>query len=128
MTTSRENDITTKLPMKRASNSFQLPIPLDGESRIPVYRQLYGWIRDAILAGTLRTGQRLPSTRALAVHLRLSRIPVLSAYEQLLAEGYLETFVGAGTCVARQLPQQEASRPATLKPDRPLPRPAGPAA
>jgi GntR family transcriptional regulator/MocR family aminotransferase len=50
--------------------------------------------------------QRVPSTRNLARELRISRVPVLSAYEQLFAEGYLETFVGAGTCVARAIPGQ----------------------
>jgi GntR family transcriptional regulator/MocR family aminotransferase len=104
MATSRKTDMTTGASMKRAADGFLLPIPLDNQSGLPVYRQLYGWIRDAILAGTLRPGQRMPSTRAMAGHLRLSRIPVLSAYEQLLAEGYLETFVGVGTCVAHRLP------------------------
>ncbi len=46
----------------------------------------------------------MPSTRGLATELKISRIPVLNAYEQLLAEGYFETFVGAGTCVARSIP------------------------
>ena len=75
-----------------------------------MYRQLYDWFRSAVLAGQLRPAQRIPSTRSLAAELGISRVPVASAYEQLLAEGYLETFVGAGTCVARSIPS-EASRP-----------------
>jgi GntR family transcriptional regulator/MocR family aminotransferase len=47
----------------------------------------------------------------LAVELKISRIPVLNAYEQLLAEGYFETFVGAGTCVARSIPDDTLSPP-----------------
>lgn len=86
-----------------------------------MYRQLSDWFRRAILDHRLKPGQRLPSTRQLAQELAVSRIPVLAAYEQLLAEGYLETFTGAGTCVARSIPQ----RSATLKPDRLLPCPAG---
>jgi GntR family transcriptional regulator/MocR family aminotransferase len=69
-----------------------------------MYRQLYEWFRQAILVGQLRPGQRVPSTRSLAADLKVSRIPVSSAYEQLHAEGYFETFVGAGTCVSRSIP------------------------
>ena len=69
-----------------------------------MYRQLYDWFRNAILEGRMRPGQRVPSTRNLASELEISRIPVLHAYEQLLAEGYFETFVGAGTSVARSIP------------------------
>src|SRR6202049_2946683 len=90
--------------MKRVSASFLPPIALDSGRKIPMYRQLYEWFRRAILAGQLRPGQRVPSTRSLAAELKVSRIPVSSAYEQLHAEGYFETFVGAGTCVARTIP------------------------
>jgi GntR family transcriptional regulator/MocR family aminotransferase len=80
-----------------------------------MYRQLYDWFRHAITSNQLRPGQRVPSTRNLAAELKISRIPVLGAYEQLLAEGYLETFTGAGTCVAKSIPE-EASRLQSLKP------------
>ena len=100
--------------MKRVSASFLPPIALDFDRKIPMYRQLYEWFRRAILAGQLRPGQRVPSTRALAAELKVSRIPVSSAFEQLHAEGYFETFVGAGTCVARSIPD-EALKPATGK-------------
>jgi len=90
--------------MERIAASFLPPIALDAERKVPIYQQLYDWFRQAILAGQLRPGQRVPSTRNLAAELKVSRIPVSSAYDQLLAEGYLETFVGAGTCVARSIP------------------------
>src|SRR6202453_1985688 len=90
--------------MKRISSSFLPPIALDSRARTPMYQQLYEWFRRAILQGQLRPGQRVPSTRNLAAELKISRIPVSSAYEQLGAEGYLETFVGAGTCVVRSIP------------------------
>ncbi len=90
--------------MKRISSSFLPPIALDARARMPMYQQLYEWFRRAILQGQLRPGQRVPSTRNLAAELKISRIPVSSAYEQLQAEGYFETFVGAGTCVARSIP------------------------
>src|ERR1700735_3172820 len=97
--------------MKRVSASFLPPIALDFSGKIPMYRQLYEWFRGTILAGQLRPGQRVPSTRNLAAELNVSRIPVSSAYEQLRAEGYLETFVGAGTCVVRSIPA-DALKPA----------------
>jgi GntR family transcriptional regulator/MocR family aminotransferase len=78
-------------------------------SGAPLYRQLTDWFRQAILDGRLKPGQRVPSTRGLAKELGISRIPVLSAYEQLLAEGYLESSVGAGTRVVRALPGKAAS-------------------
>ena len=55
-----------------------------------------------------------PPASNLAAELKISRIPVSSAYEQLLAEGYFETFVGAGTCVARSIPD-DALKPAPGK-------------
>jgi GntR family transcriptional regulator/MocR family aminotransferase len=92
--------------MTRVPTSFLPPIALDLDSRArtPLYRQLYDWFRTAITAGQLRPGQRLPSTRTLAVELKISRIPAANAYDQLAAEGYLETFPGAGTRVARSIP------------------------
>ena len=90
--------------MKRVSASFDLPVTLDLRKRSPIYQQLYDWFRGSITEGQLRPGQRVPSSRALAAELSVSRIPVLSAYEQLHAEGYLETFKGAGTCVSRTIP------------------------
>jgi GntR family transcriptional regulator/MocR family aminotransferase len=96
--------------MNRIAASFLPPITLDPAKTIPIYRQLYEWFRRAILAGQLRPAQRVPSTRNLAAELGISRIPVSSAYEQLHAEGYFETFVGAGTCVASSIPD-DALRP-----------------
>jgi len=96
-------------PMKRLPASFLPPVALDSHAKTPMYRQLYDWFRRAIIAGQLRPGQRVPSTRGLAAELKISRIPVLNAYDQLLAEGYLETFVGAGTCVASSIPDDTLS-------------------
>ncbi len=77
---------------------------LDFGGEVPLYRQISLWFQRAIRTGQLLPGQRVPSTRALAKELRVSRIPVLSAYELLIAEGYLEPFAGAGTCVSRSIP------------------------
>ncbi|HEY6592562.1 MAG TPA: winged helix-turn-helix domain-containing protein, partial [Asanoa sp.] len=62
--------------------------------------QLTAALREAIAAGRLAPGTRLPSSRDLAVELTLSRGVVVGAYEQLIAEGRLVTRRGAGTTVA----------------------------
>jgi GntR family transcriptional regulator / MocR family aminotransferase len=97
-------EIKSSREMKRVPGTFLPPIALDHRAKIPMYRQLYAWFRNAITVGQMRPGQRVPSTRSLAVELKISRIPVLNAYEQLLAEGYFETFKGSGTRVASSIP------------------------
>ncbi len=85
-------------------------IPVDRSSPLPLHRQVYIGFRDAIVRGDLAAGQRIPSSRALASELEISRFPVLDAYSQLLAEGYFESRVGAGTYVAASLPARDLSR------------------
>ena len=63
------------------------PISLDPDN--PLYQQLYTHLQTAVLTGDLTPGMRLPSTRALAILLNVSRHTVLNAYQQLIAEGYL---------------------------------------
>jgi GntR family transcriptional regulator/MocR family aminotransferase len=79
-------------------------ISLEFSSGAPYYRQLYHGVRRAILSGLLPAGTRLPSTRTLAAELGVSRTTALTAFAQLLAEGYLEGKVGSGTFVAGSLP------------------------
>jgi GntR family transcriptional regulator / MocR family aminotransferase len=79
-------------------------VAVDMRSPTPLYRQIYESCRARILSSELRVGQRLPSSRELARQLGVSRLPVLNAYAQLLAEGYFETRAGNGTFVARSLP------------------------
>ncbi|MBX0326142.1 PLP-dependent aminotransferase family protein, partial [Oscillochloris sp. ZM17-4] len=81
------------------------PLTLSPQSDLPLYRQLYDEIRAAVLDGRLAPGARLPSSRELAAGMGLARSTVVSAFEQLLAEGYLEGRVGAGTFVATSLPE-----------------------
>ncbi|HEX5354369.1 MAG TPA: PLP-dependent aminotransferase family protein [Rhodanobacteraceae bacterium] len=94
--------------MKREQAAYFPPITLAAGGTVPLYRQLYEWFRAAILDGQLHPGQVVPSTRSLALELCISRAPVLSAYELLHAEGYLETRTGAGTRVAIALPKDLA--------------------
>ena len=76
----------------------------DRGSDTPLYRQIYESIRRSILAGEVQPGTRLPASRALADQLSVSRLTVVNAYDQLLAEGYLEGRAGSGTYVASELP------------------------
>jgi GntR family transcriptional regulator / MocR family aminotransferase len=71
---------------------------------IPLYQQVYAHLRSSILSGELKGGVKLPSTRALAEELSVSRNTILNAYRQLMAEGYLESTHGSGTYVAQILP------------------------
>ncbi len=76
-------------------------MPLDARSGKPLYEQIYEHIRNEIRNGGLKTSDRLPSTRVLAEHLKVSRSTTQMAYEQLLAEGYLEAVPCRGYFVAR---------------------------
>lgn len=69
---------------------MELLIPLDSRSKKPLYEQIYSHICVEIRNGSLKTGDRLPSTRILAEHLKISRSTTQMAYDQLLAEGYIE--------------------------------------
>ncbi|MGB0099942.1 MAG: winged helix-turn-helix domain-containing protein, partial [Nocardioides sp.] len=77
-----------------------LPVRLDRSAPGSLGVQLSGRIRELVVAGTLERGDRLPSSRALAADLGVSRSVPEQAYEQLLAEGWLEARRGAGTFVA----------------------------
>jgi GntR family transcriptional regulator/MocR family aminotransferase len=92
--------------MKRVASGILPMITIDRKAPKALHRQIYDAYRKGILDGSLRPGQRIPSTRVLASELRVSRFPVLNAYVQLLAEGYLQSRVGAGTVVSRSLPDQ----------------------
>lgn len=81
-----------------------LPIFLIEDGRT-LQQQIYSAIRECILDGRLAAGSRLPSTRALAAELGVSRNTALLALDQLRAEGYVVARRGAGVFVARQLPE-----------------------
>ncbi|HEY9784680.1 MAG TPA: PLP-dependent aminotransferase family protein [Candidatus Obscuribacterales bacterium] len=78
-------------------------IVLDKNNRIPLHRQIYHEIQRLILSEIWRAGRRLPSTRDMAKQLQISRATVCMAYEQLLADGYLQSFTGSGTYVSREI-------------------------
>ena len=84
---------------------------------VPLYEALYRCIRTDILSGKLSAGEKLPSKRALAAHLEVSKVTVEGAYAQLLAEGYLRSEEKVGYFVE-----------ATAHPPAPAHIPAAPAA
>lgn len=102
--------------MRRSDADAIAPfIALDPASG-PLYQQIHDAYRAAILEGRLRPGQRVPSTRALACALGISRLPVLNAFEQLLHEGYIEGRVGSGTYIAASILDKAGSARSVRRP------------
>lgn len=93
-----------------------LTYSMENRGDLPLYEYLYHRIRQDILDGTLTAGERLPSKRALAEHLRLSVITVESAYQQLVAEGYVYTLPKRGFFVSAVERSPAASSPAPVMP------------
>lgn len=69
----------------------ELAVFIDNNSKVPAYEQIYMYIREEIKRGNLKTGEALPSSRAFAEYLQFSRSTILMAYDQLMAEGYVES-------------------------------------
>lgn len=67
-----------------------ITITIDPASKIPMYRQIYEYIKREILTGALSYPEKLPSSRSLSSYLGVSRSTVDTAYEQLVAEGYVD--------------------------------------
>ena len=86
---------------------------------VPLYEALYRCIRADILSGVLVSGQKLPSKRALAANLEVSKITVEAAYDQLVAEGYISAKEKVGYFVEavehRTQKQQQPETPQVKK-------------
>jgi 2-aminoadipate transaminase len=96
---------------------------LDRSSIVPLYRQIYEYLREAILAGTLPESTRLPPERNMAQRLGVNRSTIVHAYRELVADGLIEQRVGSGSRVVGQLrgqPERSSSVPwwVTLPPWR----------
>jgi GntR family transcriptional regulator / MocR family aminotransferase len=113
--------------MAKRTPPYNLLLPAR-EAKTSAYRWLYAALRADILAGRLRPGSRLPATRDLARQYKLSRGTVLTAFEELKAEGYLHGSRGSGTYVSSVLPehllqvtaQRTQERPSRKQPPRQL--------
>src|SRR6266704_199995 len=100
---------------KRVPFHHEPMIVLDTTSSVPLDRQLYDRLRMGIFTGQLAHGTRPPATRTLADQLGVSRNTVYIAYQQLLAEGYIDSKVGYGTSVARVTPETLLTLPPTSR-------------
>jgi GntR family transcriptional regulator/MocR family aminotransferase len=107
-------------------------VVVERASPAPLAVQIAGQLQAAVTGGALRAGDRLPSSRDLAVTLGVSRTVVTNAYARLFAEGWLEGRHGSGTYVADVSPER-ARRSLVTAPDDverervpPVPRPASP--
>jgi len=80
---------------------MELMIPLNTRSGVPMYEQIYSYMKEEIRKGNLKAATRLPSTRVLAENLKVSRSTTQMAYEQLVSEGYIETVPCKGYYVTR---------------------------
>jgi GntR family transcriptional regulator / MocR family aminotransferase len=104
------------MPRSRTSSAGELLVELRRDDPMPLHRQLEQELRAAIRSGRLEAEMALPSSRALADQLALSRGVVVEAYEQLVAEGYLASRPGGATRVANNIvagPSTPSSRAAT---------------
>ncbi len=102
------------------AHPIAVALAVDRAAAAPLSSQVAGQIRDGVLAGTLPVGARLPSTRALATDLGVSRAVTEQAFDQLAAEGWVESRHGSGTFVAGGA----LARPAHRPPRAPAPTPA----
>src|SRR6185436_11762910 len=90
--------------IRPASRGRIIKVDLAAFQTEPLHRRIYLSVRRDIVDGVIVPGASLPSTRRLAVDLRVSRGTVVTAYEQLRAEGYLDAKLGGGTRVASNIP------------------------
>lgn len=82
-------------------------IRIEKGSSVPISRQIVSQVRAQCLAGTLQSGDKVPSVRELAVTLGVNPNTILRVYEKLTAEGYLQRRHGSGTFIADKLPMSQ---------------------
>ena len=94
-----------------------LTYQLKKQPGIPLYEALYRCIRGDILSGRLKAGEKLPSKRALAENLEVSKITVEAAYSQLLSEGYISSREKVGYFVEQVAPEAAGTAPVQPAPE-----------
>jgi len=102
--------IFTKQVVQLLMLPFTALLAVDKSSRQPVYLQISGKLMELIREGSLQAGHQLISTRQLAELLNVHRKTVVRAYDELLAQGWLESHTGSGTFVARHLPETKPKK------------------
>ncbi|MEQ0487938.1 GntR family transcriptional regulator [Anaerococcus murdochii] len=79
-----------------------MKIIIKNGSAVPIYEQIKNAIRDEVLKGNLKAGEKLPSVRAMARELSISILTVKKAYDELEDEGFIESRQGLGTFVGKE--------------------------
>jgi GntR family transcriptional regulator / MocR family aminotransferase len=92
--------------MAKRAGGLMPVLAMDSADPAPMFLQIYKGIREAILEGRLHRGTRLPSTRSISTELSVSRNTVITAFEQLVAEGYLQGRIGSGTWVTEAIAEK----------------------
>lgn len=87
---------------------MDFPIELDLQSTIPIFIQLSQSLKECIITGALKPGAPLPPSRDLAESLGISRGTVIKAYDDLIAQGYLDAITGSGTFVSKRVQVEQA--------------------
>lgn len=105
---------------------WQLIIALEPDDRRPLYRQISTAIADGARSGRLRPGEQLPSTRALAEQLGVHRNTVISAYQELEAQGLLTGSPARGSFLSTELPEDRLGLPTPDQVGFPMTGPALP--
>ncbi|MDR1352436.1 MAG: GntR family transcriptional regulator, partial [Treponema sp.] len=93
--------------MNSTNTAEGVSFTLEQTSGTPVYRQIIRQIENGVLSGRLKTGDRLPTIRALAVDLKINPNTIARAYGELEIRGILATQVGSGTYIADKRPEPE---------------------
>jgi GntR family transcriptional regulator/MocR family aminotransferase len=91
-------------------NAIVTGILLDRESAVSLWQQLYRQFRQAVIERRMMAGAKLPATRVLAQNLCCSRNTILSAFDQLIAEGYFKARRGSGIFVSQAFSRDTAPR------------------
>ena len=96
--------------------TWRMALSLDESSPVPLFLQIAKAIERAIQEGRLKPGEALPGTRAMGDQLGVNRNTVVAAYQELVAEGWLQARTGGGTFVADPLPDAARSWPRPAPP------------
>jgi GntR family transcriptional regulator len=93
--------------MDSATPESPIDFTQDQANGVPIYRQIIRRIEHGVLSGRLKTGDKLPTVRSLAVNLKINHNTVAKAYGELEIRGILATQVGSGTYVSDKKPAPE---------------------
>ncbi len=95
--------------MGKGTTPGAVQLSIDLHSGVPVYRQLIDQVRGGIAAGSLTSGDQLPTVRQLAVDLAINPNTVMKAYRELELGGLLETHQGTGTFITDKKPEKKSA-------------------